>query len=176
MAFDPRIYANFYINKAYPGTEDIVVAKTQNYNGLSEASYCPPGSISINEYSSLIFLVATMMIILLVFRVQKKIESLKAAKYQKLSVDQRLTQGMELNSLSKTFDIEFTNLGLNGIEIIGGITGSLQHGRTCAIMGPSGVGKTTLIALLAGKAKRSNGIIKGKKIITSSQLILDRNN
>ncbi|CAJ0648709.1 8047_t:CDS:2 [Entrophospora sp. SA101] len=124
MAFDPRIYANFYINKAYPGTEDIVVAKTQNYNGLSEGYQCG--------------IVATMMIILLVFRVQKKIESLKAAKYQKLSVDQRLTQGMELNSLSKTFDIEFTNLGLNGIEIIGGITGSLQHGRTCAIMGPSG--------------------------------------
>ncbi|CAJ0905059.1 2521_t:CDS:10 [Entrophospora sp. SA101] len=132
------------------------------------ASRCPPGSIAINKYGSLLFLVATIMIVLLVLYVQEKIESLKTKKYQKLLVDQSLTQKTKLNPLSKTFDIEFKNLGLilsNGVEIIRGITGSLQHGRTCAIMGPSGSGKTTFMALLSGKTKRSNGIIKVNGVI-----------
>nr|CAG8559796.1 11525_t:CDS:10 [Entrophospora candida] len=127
------------------------------------ASRCPPGSIAVNKYGSLLFLVTAIMIVILVLYVQERIESLKTKKYQQLLVDQSLTQKTKLNPISKTFDIEFKNIGLtlpNGVEIIRGITGSLQHGRTCAIMGPSGSGKTTLMSLLSGKIKRSNGIIK----------------
>ncbi|CAG8511444.1 36519_t:CDS:10, partial [Racocetra persica] len=68
-----------------------------------------------------------------------------------------------LNPVSKTFDIEFENIGLvlyNDIEILKGIKGKFQHGRTCAIMGPSGAGKTTLISILTGKVKKTSGTVK----------------
>ncbi|CAG8488921.1 20517_t:CDS:10, partial [Racocetra persica] len=70
--------------------------------------------------------------------------------------------------VKKTFDIEFENLGLvlpSGIEIMKGVTGKLSHGRTCAIMGPSGAGKTTFVSLLTGKAKRTSGTVKVNGVV-----------
>ncbi|CAG8522884.1 10169_t:CDS:10 [Dentiscutata erythropus] len=58
-----------------------------------------------------------------------------------------------LDPISETFDIEFENIGL-------GIRGNFQHGRACAIMGPSGAGKTTLISILTGKVKKTSGKVK----------------
>ena len=52
----------------------------------------------------------------------------------------------QLSRLTRTFDIRFENLGKTlptGVEIMRGVTGELKSGRTCAIMGPSGAGKTT---------------------------------
>ncbi|KAI8905545.1 P-loop containing nucleoside triphosphate hydrolase protein [Gorgonomyces haynaldii] len=74
-----------------------------------------------------------------------------------------LAEDVKLERLSKTFDIEFDNLGLvlpNGVEIMGRVTGSLKSGRACAIMGPSGAGKTTFVTLLTGKVQRTSGSVK----------------
>jgi ABC-type multidrug transport system ATPase subunit len=59
------------------------------------------------------------------------------------------------------FDVEFHDLGLvlDGIEIVKGISGTLKSGRTCAIMGPSGAGKTTFVTLLTGKVQRTSGVV-----------------
>ncbi|CAG8559433.1 9983_t:CDS:10 [Cetraspora pellucida] len=88
---------------------------------------------------------------------------LKNAKYHRLLTEQKLRLERTLDPVKKTFDIEFENLGLilpSGIEIMKGVSGKLAHGRTCAIMGPSGAGKTTFVSLLTGKAKRTSGTVK----------------
>ncbi|KAI9100561.1 hypothetical protein DFS34DRAFT_592447 [Phlyctochytrium arcticum] len=67
------------------------------------------------------------------------------------------------SDVQRTFDIEFENLCLtlaNGVEIMYGVTGSLKSGRLCAVMGPSGAGKTTFISLLTNKARRTAGSVR----------------
>ncbi|CAG8500378.1 14161_t:CDS:2, partial [Cetraspora pellucida] len=93
---------------------------------------------------------------------------LKNAKYNRLLTEQKLRLERTLDPVKKTFDIEFENLGLvlpSGIEIMKGVSGKLAHGRTCAIMGPSGAGKTTFVSLLTGKAKRTSGTVKVNGVI-----------
>ena len=58
------------------------------------------------------------------------------------------------------FLIEFEDIGLtlkNGTTIMEGVNGAFKPGRLCAIMGPSGAGKTTIISLVTGKAKKTSG-------------------
>ncbi|CAG8697445.1 13563_t:CDS:10, partial [Funneliformis caledonium] len=74
-----------------------------------------------------------------------------------------LSSYRKLEPVSRTFDIEFTNLGLilpSGIEIVKGVSGKFSKHRTCAIMGPSGAGKTTFVSLLTGKVKKTSGTVK----------------
>jgi len=52
-------------------------------------------------------------------------------------------------------DIAFHKLGLelhSGTKVLTGVTGEFLAGRMCAIMGPSGAGKTTFMNVLCGKA------------------------
>ncbi|CAG8500570.1 10166_t:CDS:10 [Dentiscutata erythropus] len=124
---------------------------------------CPPGSSKANKFLVfvLVFLIAILIIVL--FQIKKKRDIFKNAKYSKLLTEQKLRLERTLDPVKKTFDIEFENLGLvlpSGIEIMKGVTGKLTHGRTCAIMGPSGAGKTTFVSLLTGKAKRTSGKVK----------------
>jgi len=61
-------------------------------------------------------------------------------------------------------DIQFTDLGLQlpgGKRVLHGVTGEFRAGRMCAIMGPSGAGKTTFMNTLCGKASygRTTGSI-----------------
>jgi len=52
-------------------------------------------------------------------------------------------------------DIAFTDLGSelpSGKRVLQGVTGEFKAGRMCAIMGPSGAGKTTFMNALCGKA------------------------
>ncbi|KAG0269130.1 hypothetical protein DFQ27_004703 [Actinomortierella ambigua] len=63
----------------------------------------------------------------------------------------------------RSFDIRFEGLGLRlptGVEIIKNVSGRLATGRTCAVMGPSGAGKTTFLSILAGKVAKTAGSIK----------------
>ncbi|KAJ3271886.1 hypothetical protein HK104_004610, partial [Borealophlyctis nickersoniae] len=67
-----------------------------------------------------------------------------------------------VNTEQRKFDISFSDLSLvlpNGVEIMKGVTGKLNAGRLCAIMGPSGAGKTTFVSLLTNKAKRTSGTV-----------------
>jgi len=51
--------------------------------------------------------------------------------------------------------VEFKDLGLdlpNGKRVLNGVTGKFGAGRMCAVMGPSGAGKTTFMNTLCGKA------------------------
>jgi ABC-type multidrug transport system ATPase subunit len=71
--------------------------------------------------------------------------SANVAKYQ--------FRGMQHKSA--TMDIAFEDLSLelpSGARVLKGVTGSFSAGRLCAIMGPSGAGKTTFMNTLCGKA------------------------
>ncbi|GJJ73776.1 hypothetical protein EMPS_06134 [Entomortierella parvispora] len=70
---------------------------------------------------------------------------------------------MSLPKAERSFDIRFEELGLTlptGVDIIKNISGRLITGRTCAVMGPSGAGKTTFLSILAGKVAKTEGSIK----------------
>ncbi|KAF9193998.1 hypothetical protein BGZ50_006843 [Haplosporangium sp. Z 11] len=70
---------------------------------------------------------------------------------------------MNLPKAERSFDIRFEGLGLTlptGVNIIKNISGRLTTGRTCAVMGPSGAGKTTFLSILAGKVAKTEGSIK----------------
>jgi len=71
--------------------------------------------------------------------------SFKVQKYQ--------FRGMQAKA--GTADIEFKELGLElagGKRVLQGVTGEFKAGRMCAVMGPSGAGKTTFMNTLCGKA------------------------
>jgi len=66
--------------------------------------------------------------------------------------------------------VEFENLGLDlksGKRVLNGVTGQFEAGKMCAIMGPSGAGKTTFMNTLCGKATYGNMVgtmrINGKE-------------
>ena len=70
---------------------------------------------------------------------------------------QRRASGIVMDPRTFVVDISFQNLGLRlggpkGRPLLEGVTGSVLHGRVCAVMGPSGAGKSTLLTTLAGKA------------------------
>ncbi|KAF9431406.1 hypothetical protein BGZ76_000340 [Entomortierella beljakovae] len=70
---------------------------------------------------------------------------------------------MTLPKAERSFDIRFESLGLtlpSGVDIIQNISGRLITGRTCAVMGPSGAGKTTFLSIIAGKVAKTEGSIK----------------
>eukprot|EP01048_Picozoa_sp_COSAG05_P033992 COSAG05_NODE_13951_length_413_cov_0.710191_1_plen_81_part_10 len=52
---------------------------------------------------------------------------------------------------ARSLDLQFEDLSLalpDGTKLLHGVTGSLKSGRLCAIMGPSGAGKTTFLFTL----------------------------
>ncbi|CAO3571214.1 unnamed protein product [Mortierella alpina] len=83
-----------------------------------------------------------------------------AASQQSLPRD---VSTMSLPKAERSFDIRFEKLGLTlptGVDIIRDISGRLITGRTCAVMGPSGAGKTTFLSILAGKVVKTAGSVK----------------
>lgn len=147
-------------------------------------SYCPIGTVKPYKCSYLafcpegteeapkvvLFLVMLILLLVPVFFFMWKDASVKVRrlkhKYEVDSINKRssasLVDQQALSRLDKTFDIEFQNLSLtlpNGVTIMAGVSGALRSGRTTAIMGPSGAGKTTFITLLTGKTKRTTGSV-----------------
>ncbi|CAG8440511.1 6656_t:CDS:10 [Acaulospora morrowiae] len=124
---------------------------------------CPLGSSSANKYFVVLFVLVLASIILILLHIKRKSDELKRMKYQRILHEKRPLSERTLGSVPKYFDIEFENLSLvtpMGIEILKGVSGKFLHGRTCAIMGPSGAGKTTFVSLLTGKVKRTSGKVK----------------
>ncbi|CAG8436016.1 6344_t:CDS:10 [Scutellospora calospora] len=133
-------------------------------------AYCPPGSKKGNKFMVFLLVLIVAIVIMILFQIKKKRDELKNAKYDKLLTDQRMSLERSLDPVKRTFDIEFENLGLvlpSGIEIMRSVSGKLTQGRTCAIMGPSGAGKTTFVSLLTGKAKKTSGVVKVNGVIES---------
>ncbi|KAF9304518.1 hypothetical protein BGZ74_001361 [Mortierella antarctica] len=90
------------------------------------------------------------------------------ASQRSLALAQAAAGNMNVSTISlpkaeRSFDIRFEKLGLTlptGVDIIKNISGRLITGRTCAVMGPSGAGKTTFLSILAGKVAKTDGSIK----------------
>mmetsp|Transcript_9576 Transcript_9576/g.25930 ORF Transcript_9576/g.25930 Transcript_9576/m.25930 type:complete len:809 (-) Transcript_9576:601-3027(-) len=62
-------------------------------------------------------------------------------------------RGMQAKQGGATIEFEDLSLELpNGKRVLEGVTGNFHAGRMCAIMGPSGAGKTTFMNVLCGKA------------------------
>lgn len=59
-------------------------------------------------------------------------------------------------------DVAFNELGFalpSGQVILSGVSGAIRSGRVCAVMGPSGAGKTTFLSVLSGKIASTSGTI-----------------
>ncbi|KAI9193223.1 uncharacterized protein BJ171DRAFT_465975 [Polychytrium aggregatum] len=129
-------------------------------------AYCPPRSQSAFRFGVLFIFLIFCIILYVAFSFKEQNDRKRFLKHriQIGSVNQTdRKESAALGKLSKTFDVEFENLGLvlpNGVEIMKGVSGALRGGRTCAIMGPSGAGKTTFVTLLTGKVKRTSGSVK----------------
>jgi len=84
--------------------------------------------------------------------VEVKTSAPLATADKKIKMKPEMRMNIEFDSLEYTLP--------SGITIMSGVSGVLKEGRLCAVMGPSGAGKTTLFNLITGKAKRTGGIIK----------------
>ncbi|KAJ3056202.1 hypothetical protein HK102_011235, partial [Quaeritorhiza haematococci] len=126
---------------------------------------CPEGSKSANKFAIFAVFVVFAVLVWFAFRWKEKHDNLRRLKHREQIANLlkgSLTNDKTLSKLSKTFDISFDNLGLtlgNGVTIMKGVTGELKSGRSCAIMGPSGAGKTTFVTLLTGKVRRTSGTV-----------------
>ncbi|KAH6572071.1 hypothetical protein BASA60_006843 [Batrachochytrium salamandrivorans] len=127
-------------------------------------AYCPAGSATGDKFGVVIVFAVVAAIIYFIFvwkASSDKERDLKRKSEQNKADHEVLTDEQpQIGRLSQTFDIEFENLGLklpNGVEIMGNVSGVLRSGHTCAIMGPSGAGKTTFVTLLTGKVARTSG-------------------
>jgi NitT/TauT family transport system ATP-binding protein len=70
---------------------------------------------------------------------------------------------LELRGISKTFGDEKTG---NAVHVLGNIHCRVEEGRFVSIVGPSGCGKTTLLRIIAGLEKATEGevLLDGRKI------------
>ena len=73
---------------------------------------------------------------------------------------------MSINFKVPIFDVKNLNFDVRGQKILTDISFEIFNGEYVAIIGPNGGGKTTLIRMLLGLDKPTNGMIKifGKKI------------
>ncbi|CAE8638660.1 unnamed protein product [Polarella glacialis] len=81
--------------------------------------------------------------------------AVKVARYFMPSIRIEKHRFHGLTAKSEPMDIRFESLGLelpNGTTVLSGVTGEFKAGTCCAIMGPSGAGKTTFMNALCGKA------------------------
>ena len=82
----------------------------------------------------------------------KKSEHLPEEPEDRLSKDNGSVSDIVIKNLSKSYDskVIFKNYDL-----------TIQGGKTTAIMGPSGAGKTTMLRIIAGLAKPDGGTLSG---------------
>ncbi|KAI8605104.1 hypothetical protein EDD21DRAFT_299997 [Dissophora ornata] len=130
-------------------------------------AFCPRGTSAIEKYGLGAFLVAFGLVVMGVFSVKKRIFRAQRLRYRQrlpaAAAGNMNVSTMTLPKAERSFDIRFEKLGLTlptGVDIIKNISGRLITGRTCAVMGPSGAGKTTFLSILAGKVPKTDGSIK----------------
>ncbi|KAK3831371.1 MAG: hypothetical protein JOS17DRAFT_828956, partial [Linnemannia elongata] len=135
-------------------------------------AFCPRGTTAVEKYGLGAVLFAFALMTMAVFSVKKRIFRAQRLRYrQRLrelgdnsdDLEDEKRQKKEVAQLAQSFDIRFEKLGLTlptGVDIIKNVSGRLITGRTCAVMGPSGAGKTTFLSILAGKVAKTDGSVK----------------
>lgn len=168
-ALIPRFYCSQDASKVFVCPKNKFCPQgTVNPLGCNFLAYCPEGSESAPKFGIFILLLVLILIPIVLFKWKAASDQVRCLKHKfeieslngKSSVS--LKDVPALARLDKTFDIQFDNLGLtlpSGITIMSRVSGRLSSGRTTAIMGPSGAGKTTFVTLLTGKVKRSTGSV-----------------
>jgi len=135
--------------------------------GLSK---CPERTVKAPKYGVFIIFIIFFAVVAVLFAIKNRIRKLKYLKYNNLlqhfMEEKEHPQAVSIDH--KKFDIKFEKISKtlpSKQEIMRDVSGEFKAGRTCAIMGPSGAGKTTLVNLVTEKAKRTSGdiFINGKK-------------
>ena len=65
------------------------------------------------------------------------------------------------------------NLGksFDPVDIFAGLTLSIPHGARVALVGPNGIGKTTLLRIIAGREVPSSGDVHYARGLTMGRLV-----
>ena len=66
-----------------------------------------------------------------------------------------------IHNLGKSFD---------PVDIFAGLSLSIPHGARVAIVGPNGIGKTTLLRIIAGRESASQGVVHFSRGLTMGYL------
>jgi ABC-type multidrug transport system fused ATPase/permease subunit len=122
---------------------------------------CPQGASKMIKYLPVAIVAVLLVIVGTFFSIKNLVFKQSKRELLDVEVDEKALSGQKYH-VKVTIDISFENLGFsleNGRVIMRKVSGSLHHGRTCAVMGPSGSGKTTLLHLLMGKSRFTNGRI-----------------
>jgi len=133
-------------------------------------SHCPERTVKAPKWGIIIVFVVFFAIVAILFHFKNRVRKLKYTKYNNLLQD-FMDEKKRPNAVPidhKKFDIKFEKLCKvlpSKLEIMKDVSGEFRAGRTCAIMGPSGAGKTTVVNLVTEKVKRTSGsiYINGKK-------------
>ncbi|RKP23613.1 P-loop containing nucleoside triphosphate hydrolase protein, partial [Syncephalis pseudoplumigaleata] len=128
---------------------------------------CPEGTATVSKFGVIFLFGAFMTVASMLFAIKQRKDNIKRNKYQHLLQygygAQDESANVDMGQVERTFDISFRNLGLvlpSGVEIMRGVSGELKSSRCCAILGPSGAGKTTFVSLLTGKVQRTSGSVQ----------------
>ncbi|PRW59962.1 white-brown complex 30 [Chlorella sorokiniana] len=152
---------------------------------------CPEGSASANlSYSGFLILVCCMVVMWLVYAMMRAaiaINQKRLARQQE--AQDRLWRVLHpllapgagqsfraFKAIRPRLTLEFEGLGLelpDGRSILHDVTGRFEHSRLAAVMGPSGAGKTTFLAVLrgaAGNVGRQHGrvLVNGREMRLSA--------
>ncbi|CAB9505209.1 Putative white-brown complex homolog protein 30 [Seminavis robusta] len=153
---------------------------------------CPEKSVLYhnNLESGLVMLVAAVCFLLLNIanRMLKDVEAIEdnednCQTYKSVRVNisnrpslanTRTYSTMKIQGPSQKIDMSFRDLQLtlpNGLCIMEGVSGQINHGSFCAILGPSGAGKTTFLSLISGKNDPTGGqlLVNGEEGTTLAQ-------
>eukprot|EP00835_Amoeboradix_gromovi_P003549 NODE_239_length_13273_cov_0.404964.p2 type:complete len:808 gc:universal NODE_239_length_13273_cov_0.404964:12719-10296(-) len=134
---------------------------------------CPPGTVKPVRIGMLAVIFFGLLAIVAIFKIKSSLnirQSIRNKIYIEI-LKQNETNELAVTPLisnSHSIDIEFHNLEYklpDGSTVMSNVSGLFRSGKMCAIMGPSGAGKTTLFCLLTGKIKKNGGTIflNGKK-------------
>ncbi|KAI8897754.1 hypothetical protein BC833DRAFT_592563 [Globomyces pollinis-pini] len=126
---------------------------------------CPEGTASTRLYGLIGFIFLAIICLHVIIRIDKMIRDETKRRLdihlKKIALP-TIIDYEAISPIDNPLNIEFKDLKFclnDGSTILSGINGRFNAGRFCAVMGPSGAGKTTLISLLLGTVRKTSGEI-----------------
>ena len=119
---------------------------------------CPVGTVKPVRYTIYLGIAVLTIFISIVFYVLKKRHVFtRFEKKKNLLILQKLKLRLQ-QVVCEDMDVEFKSLSLaiDNKQIVSNLSGRLRHGHLCAILGPSGSGKSSFFSLLLQKFKENN--------------------